>query len=47
MRRRLADESAFTLVEMLVVMLLLGIIVAALANAVASGLRASSDQYGL
>jgi type II secretory pathway pseudopilin PulG len=43
MKRRLADESGITMVELVVVMLVLGIVVAALADAFSAGLRASSD----
>jgi prepilin-type N-terminal cleavage/methylation domain-containing protein len=43
MKRRLADESGVTLVEMLFTILILGIVVAALANVFVSGLRANAD----
>ena len=43
MSRRLGDESGFTLVEMMITLFLLGVLLAALSQAFASGLRASSD----
>lgn len=43
MRARLADESGITLVELLIVMLVLGFVLAGLANVFVSGSRASLD----
>lgn len=43
MRRRLADESGMTLVELLFTILILGIVVAALANVFVAGMRANTD----
>jgi len=43
MRRRLADDSGVTLVELVIVMGILIVVLAALADIFASGLRASSD----
>jgi Tfp pilus assembly protein PilW len=43
MRRRLADESGLTFVELLFVMMILGFVLAGLVNVFASGTRASAD----
>lgn len=43
MRKRLADEQGLTLVELIIVMFVLSLVMAALANAFVSGLRANSD----
>lgn len=43
MKRRLADESGFTLVELMIAMFLLAIVLAGVSNVLVSGLRASSD----
>jgi Tfp pilus assembly protein PilW len=43
MRRRLADESGITLVEMLFVMLILGFVLAGLVDVFVSGTRAGTD----
>jgi len=43
MTPRLADERGFTLIELIVVMFLLTLLVAAVSDVVVSGLRASSD----
>jgi type II secretory pathway pseudopilin PulG len=43
MRRRLTDESGITLIELVFVMLILGIVLAGLANVFVSGMRTSSN----
>jgi prepilin-type N-terminal cleavage/methylation domain-containing protein len=43
MKRRLADESGLTLIELMVVMVILAIVLGALANVFISGMRANSD----
>ena len=46
MSRRIADERGFMLMEALIVMLILGIVLAALTNTLVSGERAQSDFAG-
>ena len=44
LRGRLSDESGFTLVELLVVMVILGIVLGALTQLFVSGIRTEADQ---
>jgi prepilin-type N-terminal cleavage/methylation domain-containing protein len=43
MKRRLTDESGITLIELMVVMVILGIVLAGLANVFVSGMRTNAD----